>query len=119
METATVYYNAECSKSQALQELLEAKGIAYKLRYYLTEPLSKTEIKALLNKLQLSPEDLVRKTEPAYEQHYANKKMTPTKWLEALVTHPELLQRPIVELADRAIIARPPEKVLELFPSLS
>ena len=116
METATVYYNAECSKSVALQALLDEKGIAYRLRYYMDEPLNVDELKALLNKLHLSPEDVVRTSEPVYEELYVGKILSPAEWLEALMSHPELLQRPIVELEDHAIIARPPEQVLKLFP---
>ena len=78
------------------------------------EPLTETELKELLRKLNRKPSELVRRNEGLYLEEYLNKELTENEWLQILVQHPGLIERPIVEKGDIAIIARPPEKVFEL-----
>lgn len=79
------------------------------------EPLSKSELKALLVKLELPIEDVIRKGENEFKENYKEKKMSENEWLDALVRFPKLLERPIVIKGEKAIIARPPERVEEFF----
>ena len=72
-------------------------------------------LRALLQLLGMMAEDLLRKGEEVFKEHHAGRTLTEAKWLEALMAHPILLERPIVVCGNRAVVARPPEKVLELF----
>jgi arsenate reductase len=112
----TIYHNGECSKCRGALELIQELGIPHHIRWYLAEPLSKHELIALLKKLNIQPSQLVRKSEPLYTERYEGKTITEDAWLDILTDNPILIQRPIVEKGDKAIIARLPEKVYELIP---
>ncbi len=109
-----VYHNGECSKCQGLTELLNSKGADVQYKFYLHEPMTVEELEGLLQKLQLPATGILRKSEPLYVEQFEGKQLTERQWLEAIVEHPVLLQRPIVVYGDKAIIARPPEKLLEI-----
>jgi arsenate reductase (glutaredoxin) len=79
----------------------------------MAEPLSKEELTVLLEKLGMQPSGLVRKGEPLYKQLYEGKDIGEQRWLNILSKNPVLIERPIVEKGNKAIIARPPEKVFE------
>jgi len=108
-----ILHNNRCSKSRCALQLLEDRGVDLEIVRYLDEPLSKSELKELLAKLQLPIEDVIRKGEVEYKENYKGKKMSENDWLDALVKYPKLLERPIVVKGDKAIIARPPERVEE------
>lgn len=78
------------------------------------EPLSVEELSALLIKLGMQPSQLVRKGEPIYKERYEGKSVTENEWLQILADNPTLIERPIIENGGQAIIARPPERVLEM-----
>lgn len=109
-----IYHNPRCSKSRATLEILEDKGVQPKIVEYLTTPPSKTELQDLLQKLGMKPEEIVRKGEEIYKTNYQGKQLSDDQWLDALIEHPILMERPIVISGARAVIGRPPEKVLEL-----
>jgi len=109
-----IYHNGRCSKSRGALEILQEQGIEHEVRYYLLEPLSVKELKALLKKLGIKAEALVRKSEELYKQEYAGRQLTNAQWIKVLAENPELIERPVVEKGDKAVIARPPEKVLEI-----
>jgi len=114
MSDLILYHNGRCSKSRGALEILIEKEIPHTVRWYLTDPLKKTELKALLKKLKMQPSELVRKSEERYKESYKDKDITEKEWLTILVKHPELIERPILERGDKAIVARPPERVFEL-----
>lgn len=114
MSDILVYHNTLCSKSNGAVALLEEKGIPYDLRLYLDEPLNAGELKALLQKLNIEASALLRSKELLYEELYAGKTMSEDDCIEAMVRHPELIERPIVVKGNKAIIARPPEKILDM-----
>jgi arsenate reductase len=114
MSELTIYHNPKCSKSRATLELVEQHGDDLKIVEYLRTPPTAKELEALLAKLGLEPEQLVRKGEDVYKTEYAGKKLTRAQWIEAMVRHPILIERPIVVAGDRAVIGRPPENVLTL-----
>jgi arsenate reductase len=95
--------------------LLEQRGAAPKIVEYLKTPPTRRELEALVTKLGIEPEQLVRTGEDVFKQEYAGKQLTRAQWLDALVRHPILLERPIVVAGDRAVIGRPPENVEALF----
>ena len=115
MSDITIYHNPKCSKSRATLELMEQHGGDFEVIEYLETPPSAKELEALLAKLGLEPEQLVRKGEEVFKTQYAGKKLTRAQWIEAMVRHPILIERPIVVSGDRAVIGRPPENVRKLF----
>lgn len=94
--------------------LLKERGLEPVVIEYLLTPPSATELKALLKKLNLRPEELVRKSEPIYQTQLAGKNLTNAQLIAAMVDNPILIERPIVVLGDRAVLGRPPENVLLL-----
>lgn len=110
----TIYHNGECSKSMGALELLQEHGVLFDVRFYLSDPLTAEELKTLLAKLKMPAKDLVRKSEPDYIANYEGKDLNEDEWIAAMVKYPVLIERPIVVNEDKALIARPPEKVLEV-----
>ncbi len=113
MSTLTIYHNPRCSKSRATLALLQAHGAAYEVVEYLEHPPSAARLRELLDKLGLEPRDLMRRKEAPY-QELGLAQADDEALINAMVEHPILIERPIVEAADRAILGRPPENVLEL-----
>ncbi len=109
-----IYHNARCSKSRSACELVAGRGIEAQIVEYLKTPPGKDELRALLQKLGMKPSELVRRGEDAFKENYAGKNLDDEQWLDALIAHPVLIERPIIVRGDRAVIGRPPEKVLEL-----
>lgn len=109
-----IYHNPRCSKSRAACELVAGKGIAVEVVEYLKNPPSKDDLRELLKKLGMKPADIVRQSEDVFKEHYAGRTLDDEEWLDALVAHPILIERPIVVVGEKAVVARPPEKVLAL-----
>lgn len=115
MEKVTIYHNPRCSKSRQALLLLGEHRIQPYIIEYLKTPLKEKEIKQLLQLLQLSPRELMRKNETVYKElDLDNPKLSEHELIKAIVEHPILLERPIVVHNHKAVIARPPEKLLEI-----
>jgi arsenate reductase len=112
----TIYHNPKCSKSRATLALLQEHGVEPQIVEYLKTPPTAAELKAIVAKLGIKPERLVRRGEDAYKANYAGKTLTDAQWLDALAKHPILIERPIVVSGNRAVLGRPPENVNELLP---
>ena len=107
-----IYHNPRCSKSRQTLALLEDAGIDVEVIYYLENPPSQAQIKALLKKLGIAPRDLLRKGEAEYKAlGLANASLNDAAVIQAMSENPRLIERPIVVRGDRAIIGRPPENV--------
>ena len=109
-----IYHNARCSKSRSACEIVAGRGIEATIVEYLKAPPGKEELRALLQKLGMKPAEIVRRGEDVFKENYAGKTLDDEQWLDALVAHPILIERPIVVRGDKAVIGRPPEKVLDL-----
>ena len=109
-----IYHNARCSKSRSACEIVAGRGIEARIVEYLKTPPSRDQLRAVLQKLRMKASELVRRGEEEYKQHYAGRTLTEDEWLDAMAEHPILIERPIVVRGDRAVVGRPPEKVLEL-----
>lgn len=109
-----IYHNQRCSKSRGALEMLQEKGIEPRVRFYLQEPLSEKELRGLLKKLGIPASDLVRKNEALYKERYKNASLSENEWIKILSQHPGLIERPIVEKGDKAVVARPSERVWEI-----
>jgi arsenate reductase (glutaredoxin) len=114
-DTITIYHNPRCGKSRAALAILAESGIDPVVVEYLKNPPTKDEMRAILKKLGMKPEQIVRKGEDVYKEKFAKKSQDENQWLDALVKNPILIERPIVIRGNRAVIGRPPEKVRELF----
>jgi arsenate reductase len=113
-EGPTLLHNPKCSKSRAAKALLDAQGITYRERRYLEEPLSVDELREVARRLGRSPRDWVRTAEPAYGDARLGSDATDEALFAAMARHPILIERPILIVSERAIVGRPPERVLEL-----
>jgi len=109
----TVWYNPKCGTCQKVRAALEAKGHQPRLVEYLKTPPSVQEIDAACKKAGLPPQELARKKEPLYEG-FAKMGLDRAGWLKVLHENPVLIERPVVITKDRAIIARPPERLADL-----
>jgi arsenate reductase (glutaredoxin) len=114
--TVTIYHNPRCTKSRATLALLQERGLTPTVIEYLQTPPSAAQLRAVVRKLAIEPETLVRKGEEIFKAQYAGKSLTDAQWIEAMVQHPILIERPIVVVGDRAAIGRPPENVLGILP---
>lgn len=111
MQEVLVYHNGECSKCKELTELLNEKGLPVTYKFYLHELLTVQELKELLLKLKQPVSGIIRTSEPLYTEQYEGKNLTDEEWLQAIADNPVLLQRPIVVMGDKAVIARPAANV--------
>ncbi len=110
-----IYHNPRCSKSRETLQILEDNQCDPRVIEYLEEPPSQQELKQLVAKLGVSPRDLLRTTEAVYKDaELDDDSLTDDEIIEALCEYPALLQRPIVVNGERAVIGRPPVKVLEI-----
>ncbi len=111
-----IYHNNRCSKSRATMALLEQNNISPTTIYYLETPPSVDELDSLLNKLNKQPEEIIRFGESIAKELKisAKDKRTRSQWIELMVQHPILIERPIVVMGDKAVLGRPPENVLTL-----
>jgi arsenate reductase len=109
-----IYHNPRCSKSRSALKLLEEKGIDVEVVKYLENTPNVSELKALLKKLNMKAEAIVRKSEADYKENFKGKSLTDDEWINAFIEYPKLIERPIFVNGDAAVVGRPPEKVLEL-----
>ena len=109
----TVYEKPTCTTCKNLFTVLTEKGIDFDKVEYLIDPPSRDKLAELVRKMKGSARDIVRAKEPEYKQLNVEA-MSDDQILDTIAQHPNLLQRPIVEIDDRAIVARPAERVNEI-----
>jgi len=116
MPTITVYEKPTCTTCRKVTKLLIESGVDFdKVNYYI-KPFTKTKLQSLLRKMKLKPSELLRKNEKVFKDlKFKEKNYTEEQILDLMINHPDLVQRPIIENGNKAILARPPEKTLELF----
>lgn len=115
MSEAVLFHNPRCSKSRAALELLAARGIEPTIVRYLDEPPDAATLRALLGKLGLPARALLRTGEDEHQTlGLADPALDDEALIAAMVAHPRLIERPIFVRGRRAVIGRPPERVLEI-----
>ncbi|MGA1938920.1 arsenate reductase (glutaredoxin) [Arcobacter sp. YIC-310] len=114
MEDITIWHNPRCSKSRNALNLLEEKNIEAKVVKYLDETPSKDELKDILNKLNMTAQELMRKGETIYKELALENETNEDKLLESMINNPKLIERPVIIKGDKAVIARPIENLEEL-----
>lgn len=107
-----IYHNNRCSKSRQCLALLPQEGV--EIIDYISNPLTNEELTTLIHKIGIKPIDLVRKGEAIWKENYKGKDLSDTEIIDAMVKNPKLIERPIVETEEKALVCRPPELVLEL-----
>ena len=109
-----IYHNARCSKSRCGLELIEQSGKEFEVIKYLDDVPTKEELIHLLTLLKMNPIDLVRKNESIWKDNYKGKTLTDNAIIKAMLTHPKLIERPIVINGNKAVIGRPTEKIVTI-----
>lgn len=109
----TVWYNPKCGTCQKVVSAIKAKGHKPRLVQYLKNPPSIEEIGQVCRMAGLAPQELACQKEPLYAE-IAAKNLDHAGWLKALHEHPVLIERPVVIMGKRALIARPPERLSEI-----
>ena len=113
--TTKIYHNARCSKSRATLAILEQNNAEFEVVNYLETPPSETELASLLSGLGLSARELMRTGELEYkEQNLSDKSLSEQDLIQAMITTPILIERPIVKTDKGVVIGRPPENVLSI-----
>ena len=98
-----------------MDKLLRESGVSFEKVNYYNQPLTRKKLTELIRKANLKPRDLLRKSEPIYKElGLAEDKFSDSELIGLMIAHPDLLQRPIVERGDRAVLGRPTENVNEL-----
>jgi arsenate reductase (glutaredoxin) len=111
----TVYEKPTCTTCRKLAALLQERGIEFERVNYHLDPLPEEKIRELLRKAGVGPREVLRTKEPVYaELRLAERDASDDELIALMVEHPQLLQRPVVERGERAVLARPPERVLEI-----
>jgi len=116
MPKITVYEKPTCTTCRKVSKTLIESGVDFEKVNYYIEPFSKTKLQTLLKKMKMKPSELLRKKEKVYKDlKFKEKNYTEKQILDLMVKYPDLVQRPIIEKGAKAILARPPEKIKELF----
>ena len=112
----TIYHNPRCQKSREAMALLEERGVEHSIRLYLNDEqsMSAAEFEDVLDALNMDAIDLVRKNESVWKEEYKTLELDEDEVILAMIEHPKLMERPIVMNGDRAVVARPAEKLLEV-----
>lgn len=113
--TITVYQKPTCTTCRQVHAALKEAGVDFDAVDYYTDLLTKTQLQGLVRKMGITPRELLRTKEPIYRTLKLNERdVSDAELIDLMVTHPDLMQRPIVEKGSRAILARPAERVKEI-----
>ena len=111
-----IYHNPRCSKSRAGLQYLQEKNIDFEVVLYLKdEAYTEKSLKEVLKKLGKKPFEMIRTHEKEYISNYKGKDFTDDEWIKIMVENPRFINRPIVELGEKAVWANPPSNIDELF----
>ncbi len=115
MEKLTVYQKPTCSKCRETLAILREAKANFDTVDYFAAPMSVATLRRLVKKLGVSPREIIRTGEEIYKRLDLNtKEVSDDELIKIMVVYPDLIQRPIIEKGDMAVLGRPPEKVKEL-----
>ncbi|WP_051605780.1 arsenate reductase (glutaredoxin) [Polaribacter sp. Hel_I_88] len=106
-----IFHNPRCRKSREGLQILENSGQEFEIVKYLEDVPSETELKEIIEILEIFPIQLIRKTEKIWKEEYKGKELSDSEIIKAMVQNPKLIERPIVINHDKAVIGRPPENI--------
>ncbi len=115
MKKAIIFHNNACGTSRKVLNVLKELNFEIEIRDYIKNPPSIIELKEILSKAGLSAMDLLRKNNKIYKESFEGNAFTNDEWLIAISKNPSILERPIVIIENKAILARPADKIKELF----
>ncbi len=119
MSEIIIYHNPKCSKSCQTLDIIKKNNITPKVKLYLKEQITYTELSSILGKLNIHPRQLLRKNEAEYkENNMDNLDLSDKEIIMLMIAFPILIERPIVTCKDKAILGRPPEKVNNIIKHL-
>lgn len=107
----TIYHNPRCSKSREGINFLENLNLEFETIKYIDESISKEELKSILKKLNYKAIELIRTKEKIWIENYKNMQLSENEIIDIMIENPKLIERPIVINGDKAIVARPSEKI--------
>ncbi len=115
MEKINVYEKPTCTTCRKMIKLLKEKGYDFDRINYYIEPFTKEKLEELLKKAGIKPSELIRrKGDPYKALDMKNNSYTEEQILNFMVENPDLVERPIIEKGNKAVLARPIEKALEI-----
>ncbi|MBD3800168.1 MAG: arsenate reductase (glutaredoxin) [Campylobacterales bacterium] len=112
--TVTIWHNPRCGKSREALKLIEKEGIAPDVVRYLDNAPGEAELRAVLKMLGIGARDLMRTKEAIYKELGLKDVTDEAALIKAMAEHPKLIERPVVITNGKAVIGRPPEKVVDL-----
>lgn len=116
MSKIIVYEKPTCTTCRKVAKAFSDQGIDFQKVNYYIEPFNKTLLKSLLSKMKMKPSELIRTKDDAYKKLKSKiDKLSEEEIIDLMIKNPDLIQRPIVEKGNKAILARPPERISELF----
>lgn len=112
----TIYQKPTCTTCKQVYNALKESGVDFDAVNYYIEPIPKKKLKELLQKMGMTARELLRTKEQKYKElKLAEKKLSDDEIIDLMTAYPDLLQRPIVEKGNRAILARPADRIKEIF----
>ena len=114
MADITVYEKPTCTTCRNLNKLFQSKGIDYAKVNYFIEPFTEAKLKALFKKAGMPPYDGLLRAEPEFKGLGITAETPDAEVIAAMVKFPSIIQRPIIEVGDKAVVARPIERALEI-----
>lgn len=115
MEDFVIYHNPRCMKSRQTLALIKEHNVEPEIIEYLKTPPTEAELRKILMKLNLHPQDIIRKGERLFKEKFKGMNFNEDEWVRILSENPVLIERPIVVRGNKAVIGRPPENVENLF----
>ncbi len=106
-----IYHNPRCRKSREGLEVLENSGKEFEIIKYLEQVPTKEELREIINCLGITPENLVRKNEAVWKEKFRGRLLSDEEILDAMISHPKLIERPIVVNGNMAVIGRPSGRI--------
>jgi len=119
MKKIIVWHNPRCRKSREglamAEKVAQEKGLEVEIRKYLDNPPTEKELKEVLKMMGMKPIELARTKEAIWKENFKGKELSDDEVIQAMTQYPKLIERPVVIYGNKAVLARPAEKVLELF----
>lgn len=109
-----IYHNPNCSKSRESLEILETNKEDIQIIKYLDEPLKAEKLNKIIKLLKIKPIELIRQQETLWKDNFKDLEFTDEELIDVMINYPQLIERPIVINGDKAVIGRPPTKILDI-----
>lgn len=113
-----IYHNPKCSKSRQAKKVLDDKKVDYTTHLYLNDPLTEQNLQDLVGKLGLSIKDIIRTKESIWKENFKDGAYSDEELVQIVANNPRLLERPIIEYNDFAVVARSDDKIVEILEKL-